>query len=385
MNIATGNQVLTVLGMMSGTSLDGVDAAILRTDGEGVAEPGARLFQPYDRQEREVLRAALAAAPLAAADIPPPAFAAAAAVVDAAHLRAIEALLDQARLARREIDLVGFHGQTVFHAPERRITIQLGDGEALARAAGIDVVWDFRSADIAAGGQGAPLVPAYHRALAVAAGLEPPLALVNIGGVANITWIGKDGELIAFDTGPGNALIDDLVAARAGMRMDEDGRLAAAGHVDDAVLARLLAESFFEKRPPKSLDRNDFSIEPVAGLGLEDAAATLAAFTAEALARAARHLPRPPRRWIVCGGGARNPVILRQLAARVPAPATVETAGDHGWREEFVEAEAFAYLAARSLRGLPLTFPGTTGVEKPVLGGRLAMARPGEGARSASA
>jgi anhydro-N-acetylmuramic acid kinase len=388
MTVRAKNGIFTALGLMSGTSLDGVDAAILHTDGESIASHGPRLFQPYEEEEREALRNAIAAAPAArsAASFAarpyslPPVLAMAAEVVEAAHLRAIEALLSHARLRPDEIDIIGFHGQTVLHAPDRGLTVQLGDGETIARRSGIDVAWDLRSADMAAGGQGAPLVPVYHRALAKAAEIESPVAIVNIGGVANITWIGEGEPLIAFDTGPGNALINDVVHARTGAAMDENGSLAAQGRVDENILAALLADSFFQKPPPKSLDRNDFSIQPVAGLDIEDAAATLTAFTAEALASAARHMPVPPARWIVTGGGARNPVLMAELAARVPAPGIVLPARELGWAEEFIEAEAFAFLAVRSLRGLPLTFPGTTGVSSPLGGGRFAPAQPGPAA-----
>lgn len=393
MTVRTKGGISTALGLMSGTSLDGVDAAILRTDGESIAAYGPRLFLPYEEKEQMALRAAIAAAPAARSTASfaarpcslPPVLAMAAEMVEDAHLRAIEALLEDARLNPGDIDVVGFHGQTVLHAPDRGLTMQLGDGETLARRCGIDVIWDLRSADMAAGGQGAPLVPVYHRALARAAEIELPLAVVNIGGVANVTWIGEGEPLIAFDTGPGNALVNDLVHARTGASMDEDGRLAARGRVDEEALEALLADSFFEKPPPKSLDRNDFSIEAVAGLELEDACATLTAFTAEALARAARHFPAAPKRWVVTGGGARNPALLAELAARVPAPSIVAPARALGWAEEFIEAEAFAFLAVRSLRGLPLTFPGTTGVASPLCGGRFAQAHPGPAVESAGA
>jgi anhydro-N-acetylmuramic acid kinase len=361
----------TVLGMMSGTSMDGVDAAILVTDGETISDFGPRRFRPYSDTERNALRAAVAAArALTDRAHRPPELAEAERIVTESHAEAASALLEESGGA--DIDLVGFHGQTVFHAPERRLTVQIGDGQALARRLAIPVVHDFRAADVAGGGQGAPFVPVYHRALAVRAGLEPPVAIVNIGGVANLTWIGPGGALSAFDTGPGNALIDDLVRARTGNAMDEDGVLAAAGTVDTAVLARLMEHPYFARRAPKSLDRNDFSDSVVKGLSLEDAAATLAAFTARTIAGSIAERGGA-RQIVVAGGGARNPTILRMLADAANAP--VAGADALGWSADFIEAEAFAFLAARSVAGLPLTFPETTGVPRPMTGGVLVEPR----------
>ena len=364
---------LTALGLMSGTSMDGVDAAILITDGETIAAFGATHFRPYGANERALLAAALEEAPaLADRTQRPPALAAAESAIEAAHVAAVSALLAEAGLAPEDIDVIGFHGHTVLHDPARRLTVQIGDGERLAEATGIDTVWDMRAADMAAGGQGAPLASAFHRALALASGIDRPAAIVNLGGVANVTWLAADGAMLAFDTGPANALIDDLLRARTGRAMDEGGELAARGQANKAILTALLADLFFEVSPPKSLDRKSFSLRSVAGLSLEDAAATLTAFTAAALARAAEHMPAPPRVWILSGGGARNPSLVAAIRARLDRP--VRTAGELGWSEDFIEAQAFAYLAARSLRGLPLTFPGTTGVKEPLTGGRLARA-----------
>ncbi len=274
-------------------------------------------------------------------------------------------------------DIIGFHGQTVLHRPERRLTVQIGAGDALARLTGIPVAYDFRAADVAAGGQGAPLVPVFHRALAAGLDRPRPLLVLNIGGVANVTWLGAESDdPIACDTGPGNALIDDFVHARSGAAFDEGGETAARGRVDEAWLARALADPFFAKPPPKSLDRNAFAanVETLDELSLEDGAATLAAFTAASVARIVPHLPRPPQSVIVAGGGARNRTLMRMLAERF-APATVETADAVGWSADALEAQAFAFLAARHLRGLPITFPGTTGVVRAMTGG--VMARPG--------
>jgi anhydro-N-acetylmuramic acid kinase len=362
--------IMRAIGTMSGTSLDGVDVALLDTDGETIVGFGPTASRAYTAAERAVLRAALEAATgLEARDDRPGVLAEAERVVTDAHGEAIEAFAAANGIAAGDVDIVGFHGQTVLHRPERRLTVQIGDGPALARRLGIDVVHDLRAADVAAGGQGAPLVPIYHRAMVRHAGLGLPLAVLNIGGVGNLTFIGADGELIAFDTGPGNALIDDLVHARTGAAFDDGGALALAGRVNEAVLGRLLDHPYFAAPVPKSLDRGAFPDAAGAAVELstEDAAATLAAFTAAAVAAGAGRLPAPPRQWLVSGGGARNAAIMAALAARLRAP--VSSASDHGFDADFVEAQAFAYLAVRSFRGLPLTFPGTTGVSTPLSGG----------------
>jgi anhydro-N-acetylmuramic acid kinase len=359
---------MMVLGLMSGTSMDGVDAAMVATDGEAIAGFGPRLFRPYADDQRALLRAALAdARAVRDRGERPGAVAAAEAMVTAAHADAVAAL--RAAHPAAAIDLVGFHGQTVLHAPGRRLTLQIGDGAALARAVGVPVVFDFRAADVAAGGEGAPLVPVYHAALVARAGLRGTTAVVNLGGVANLTRIDPGGGLIAGDTGPGNALLDDLVRQRTGAALDEDGRLARAGRVDEGALAALLDHPWFARPLPKSLDRNAFSLEPVAGLATADAAATLVAFTAAAVARGLAAAGGADQ-VILSGGGARNPVLVAAIAAACRVP--VKDAGALGWSADFIEAEAFAYLAARSLRGLPLSFPGTTGVPAPTTGGRIA-------------
>jgi anhydro-N-acetylmuramic acid kinase len=362
-------EVQNVIGLMSGTSLDGVDAAFLTTDGEGVAVCGAALTAPYDADLRAVLHAAIAEARKVAEGAPVPhSIREAERRVTEAHAEAVTALLVKAGRAARDVALIGFHGQTILHRPERRWTWQIGDGALLARLTGIDVVNDFRLADVKAGGQGAPLVPLFHAALVREAKvLSPPVAVVNIGGVANVTYVGE--TVLAFDTGPGNAPIDDWAQRHTGKPVDENGTLASAGNVDSRVLDAMLAHAFFEKKPPKSLDRMDFGTAAVQHLNAADGAATLTAFTAASIARAREYFPEPATAWIVCGGGRHNPVLMDQLRARVNAP--VFSAEDVGWRGDFIEAEAFAYLAARSVRGLPLSLPTTTGVREPMHGGKL--------------
>lgn len=364
---------IAALGLMSGTSQDGVDAALIETDGEAVARFGPTAYRAYGDDERALLRAAIAAsAALTDRTARPDVLARAEALVTAAHAQAVEALLAAHRLARDQVAVVGFHGQTVLHRPQQALTVQIGDGAALARRLGIAVVYDFRAADVAAGGQGAPLAPLFHRALVQRSGHRQPVAVLNIGGVANVTYV--DGDcVIACDTGPGNALIDDFLRARTGQPMDADGRMAAAGRVDEAMLAAVLARPFFALPPPKSLDRNDFSAFAAAlgAASLADGAATLTALTARAVAHVVPLLPQAPRSWIVAGGGAHNPTLLRMLAAAL-APAVVETADQAGWASDALEAQAFAFLAVRSLRALPLSLPGTTGVPRPLTGGVLA-------------
>ncbi len=359
---------MIVLGLMSGTSMDGVDAAVLATDGETIANFGPRRFRPYSAGERAILRAALIdAKAIGRRDERPGAVAHAEAIVTDAHADAVARLL--AENPGVAVGMIGFHGQTVLHAPERRLTVQVGDGRALARRLGLPVVFDFRAADVAAGGEGAPLVPVYHAALVARSGLTGTVVVVNVGGVANLTRIAPDGSLVAGDTGPGNALIDDFVAARTGATMDTDGRIAAAGKVDADALAALGADPWFDAPMPKSADRGRFAWEPVAGLSTEDGAATLTAFTARAIARGIEAAGGADR-VIMSGGGARNPMLVATLAEATRLP--VARADDLGWSADFLEAEAFAYLAVRSACGLPLTFPGTTGVSAPTRGGVLA-------------
>lgn len=359
------------IGLMSGTSMDGVDVAAIETDGERVAWMGPSSTVPYAPGLRARLDRAVRDPAAAAPDL-----GALTRDLTDAHATAVEVLLPMLLATRRRVDVVGFHGHTLFHRPAEHRTRQLGDGPGLAARLGIDVVYDFRSADVAAGGQGAPLAPVYHQALAAL--LAKPVAMLNLGGVGNVTWIGER-ELIAFDTGPGNGLIDDWVRARADRPYDDGGRIAAAGLIDEARLAILLAHPYFDRPPPKSLDRLDFTLAPVEGLALEQGAATLAAFTVRAVARAEEHFPAAPRRWLVTGGGRRNATLMRMLQEALAAPVEpIEAIGADG---DALEAQAFAFLAVRSLCGLPISFPRTTGVPEPLCGGRLARAT---GSRSAS-
>jgi anhydro-N-acetylmuramic acid kinase len=355
---------MRALGLMSGTSMDGVDAAALETDGRRILGFGPASALPYPPGERALLRSALGKWP------------------GDEGLEPVEALVRRRHaeaVARFEgIELVGFHGQTLAHEPRGRGTHQIGRGDLLAQESGLPVVWDFRTADVASGGEGAPLVPFFHHACARWIGAGAPVAFLNLGGVGNVTWVDpaaaapeEPAALVAFDTGPGNALIDDFLSARLGVDCDAGGAVAAAGRVDEAVLAGLAAHPFIARTPPKSLDRQDFHgfLDRVAHLSTEDGAATLAALTVACVAEAARHFPRPAERWLVCGGGRHNLTLMAMLGRTSNAPVEpVEAAGLDG---DMLEAQAFAYLAVRVLEGLPTSSPGTTGVRLPVSGGRI--------------
>ena len=367
---------VTAIGLMSGTSYDGVDVALIETDGEEIGSLGPTGYRPYSDQERDLLRRAIAVATnLGDRTERPKILAQVEELVTDMHAEAVEAFLAANGMAASAVGVVGFHGQTVLHRPDRGLTVQIGDGRALDARLGIPVVYDFRAADVAAGGQGAPVVPVFHRALVRLLKRAHPVGVLNLGGVANVTFIDGNVELIAFDTGPGNALIDDFVRLRTGQPRDDDGRTAAAGKVDEDAVTRVLKHPFFAKPPPKSLDRNAFrhwAMEEgrLTEKSTEDALATLTAVTAASVAHATKVLPRAPAGWLVAGGGTRNPTLMRMLAQRL-APVSIETAGAVGWSADALEAQAFAYLAVRTLKGLPLTFPTTTGVPRPLTGGVL--------------
>ncbi|MGE0733797.1 MAG: anhydro-N-acetylmuramic acid kinase [Alphaproteobacteria bacterium] len=358
----------TAIGLMSGTSYDGVDAAMLRTDGRRRVAFDAATTTPYSDDLRRSIAAVLGGKG--------PVDAVARALTDV-HADAVRALLAKMAMPPSAVDVIGFHGQTILHAPHERRTWQIGEGQRLADLVGIEVVNDFRTADVLAGGQGAPFVPVFHAVLAEA--LAKPLAILNIGGVSNVTFIGADFDagdpappresLLAFDTGPGNALLDDFVRRRTGKNFDRDGALAMAGRPDRSALRRLLANDYFARRPPKSLDRDAFDAAGIESLLTEDGAATLAAFTVESIGLALEHLPARPRRWLVTGGGRHNRAIMAGLALRLAAP--VDPVEAVGWNGDALEAQAFGYLAVRSRLGLPLSFPGTTGVPHPMPGGIL--------------
>lgn len=356
-----GKMSRRALGIMSGTSMDGVDLALLDTDGESIHEFGASLSVPFADDLRRDLAGALTT-PLQALMVERD--------YTLAVADAVKGFMASKRIRRDEIDVIGFHGQTVLHRPKDGVTWQLGDPSLLAERTGLPVVADFRRRDMAAGGQGAPLVPLYHEALALKTALKLPVAVVNIGGVANLTYLGEDGTILAFDTGAGNALLDDWMLERTGSAYDEGGQVALTGQAHEVLVQTFLSHPYLDLMPPKSLDRNDFTLGVLYAYGgdlsTQDGAATLAEVTARAIAEARRHLPDVPRQWLICGGGRHNEAIMQRLSAHLPGVTPVETVG---WRGDVLEAEAFAYLAVRAVRGLPLSLPETTGAIRPVTGG----------------
>ncbi len=389
------SKLMRALGLMSGTSMDGIDVAVIETDGADVVHRGGARTYPYSPEFRDKLRSGLDdARRIRAREDRPGRLALIEQYLTDLHAEAVQQFCEDFLIEPADIDVIGFHGQTVLHRPvqvvhrlddyragvpdqsdarrDTMLTVQIGDGSRLARATGIDVVHDLRAADCAAGGQGAPLVPVYHRAL-VAALPQRPIAVLNVGGVANLTYIDAKGEMIAFDTGPGNAMVDDWMAKRKGHPHDPDGRFAAQGHVHDDYVSEYLKHSHFALTPPKSLDRNAFALELVDTLSDADGAATLTAFSAQAVAHARAHLPQEPELWVITGGGRRNRTLMSMIAAAVEnAVVPAETVG---WDGDAIEAEAWAYLAVRALKGLPNSFPETTGASAPTVGGVLAQGR----------
>ena len=362
------------IGLMSGTSMDGIDLAAMTTDGVSTVNRGPSAFEPYDASFRRLIEAALETAKgIKERAQRPGELAALEREITMRHAQAVRRFLqDHPGLAP---DVIGFHGQTVLHRPERALTVQLGDGALLAAETGFPVVWDMRANDMVHGGQGAPLVPAYHAALAAMLPQDLkrfPVCFVNIGGISNVTWVPEEGDPVAFDSGPGNALIDQWVSARGGIPYDAGGMIASEGGVARAVVERYLENPFFGRPAPKSLDRSDFTLELAESLDLADGARTLAAVSAEGILQAARIMPRRPSLWIVCGGGRKNPLIVGDLKEGAAGDgADVALAEDAGFDGDAMEAEAWAYLAVRALEGLPLTFPTTTGCREPVSGGVL--------------
>ena len=365
---------MRVLCFMTGTSLDAVDMAVLETDGEAIHAFGPAAERKLTVETRAIVEDAIAAARAWPRGEPAPdIFETAAAAIAEEHLAAAGAFLAEMGADAGRIDLVGAHGQTVLHeapgAGRPGRTVQLIDAHRLAEGLGLPVAFDFRAADVAAGGQGAPLAPIYHQALARFSRMEAPVAVLNLGGVGNVTLIGEGGVLEAFDTGPANGMIDLFVQSRSEARCDENGALARSGRIHEPIVAAYLGHAHFRAKGPKSLDRFDFSLDAVADLSLEDGAATLTAFAAESVVLGLAACSQTPRRVIACGGGRHNPALMHAIRKRLQAP--VSSADWVGWRGDSMEAEAFAYLAVRTFTGLPISFPGTTGVPEPLPGGRI--------------
>ena len=359
---------LCALGLMSGTSLDGIDIALLVTNGEAVSKFGPTGTMPYSTSLREKIRSTLGGI----GDV-----AGAEEQVTEAHISAVKDFLTQHSINSAEIDLIGFHGHTILHSPLYGKTWQIGDGKRLAQELSIDVIADFRGADIASGGEGAPLAPIFHKALAQ--NLDLPLCILNIGGVANLTWISEEEAMVAFDTGPGNALIDDWMLQHTGKTMDVNGTLAATGRIDKTALKELLTDPYFRRPAPKSLDRNHFSERATRVLTRTNAAdhvATLTAFTAQAVLLGLRNLPQPPLQFLVSGGGRKNNTLMKHLQTELKTP--VNSVESVGWCGDAMEAQLLAFLSVRSRYGLPISFPTTTGVTTPITGGRFFRAVQGK-------
>ena len=358
---AMKSKLFRAIGLMSGTSIDGIDAALVETDGVGHVRPIAFVPYSYDQNFRSKLRQLFGKRES----------------TQDPQINVIEQELTQlhaeivklADISRKDVHVIGFHGQTLWHQPKEGVTYQIGDGARLAKVTGIPVVNDFRSADMKAGGQGAPLVPLYHRALA--ADLPKPVAILNVGGVSNVTWIGgdRDEDILAFDVGPGNAPLDDWILHHTGEAFDEYGVLAASGTIHFDLIDKMMTHPFFKKKPPKSLDRGTFVNLVPETLSPADGAATLTKMIAFGVANSLKYMPKKPLRLYVTGGGRHNNTLMRCLSDLLGLP--VSTVDDLGWSGDGLEAEAFAYLAVRSRLGLPLSVPGTTGVKEPVTGGKF--------------
>lgn len=358
---------ITAIGLMSGTSMDGIDVALIRTDGETMVEALAFDAVDYDADQRALLAEAMTLSTgLQSRDARPGKLSAIEGDITRWHADAINRFCQKHAVNKASEIVVGFHGQTVLHRPEIAMTVQLGDGQALANATGLRVIADMRANDMVYGGQGAPLAPAYHAALATSVPGRP-VAFVNIGGVGNVTFVDESGNLLAFDSGPGNALMDDWCLRHTGKPVDIDGALARSGKVDESALAELRRHQYFHEAPPKSLDRASFTLDAVKHLAPADGAATLMMFTAHSIADSASWCSKTPEYWVICGGGRKNRFLMECLASLIDAPVVpaeaIHADGDA------IEAEAWAYLAVRSMNGLPLTWPGTTGAREPVSGG----------------
>lgn len=370
----------TAIGLMSGTSMDGIDVALLRSDGEQLIEFGPTYSIAYTPSERELLESALQdALSITTREQRPGILGEAERRVTQSHIHAVQEFLHIEELEVESIDLLGFHGQTVLHKPSEQMTVQIGDGLKLAREVGIDTVFDLRAADIEAGGQGAPLVPVFHQALAGLLNLDDPICFVNVGGISNVTYLRGHEAPIAFDTGPGNALIDQWVQSEGGIPYDSGGAIASEGRIVPTIVERYMASSYFNKPLPKSLDRLDFPPLETKCAELSDGARSLVRVSAEAIFSCLNYVSEPPRHWIICGGGRLNKTLMEDIGElALLHGGEAHSAEDVGLDGDMLEAQAFAYLAIRSVKGLPLTFPTTTGCPKPAKGGVFAACNDGK-------
>jgi anhydro-N-acetylmuramic acid kinase len=351
--------LFTILGCMSGTSLDGIDLAILKTDGEMIIETAKTYYHPYAQDQKNKIAKAFMKDEfdddVRLAEL----------IVTESHINAIRKFIAQDNIS---FDYIGFHGQTITHDPVQKFTWQIGDAKKIASEFNVPVIYDFRTNDVDHGGQGAPLLPVYHRALIQDSNLELPTVIINIGGVSNITYL-SDTDLIAFDCGAGNALMDSVMQSEFQKPFDENGEIARIGMVNHKIIDELLSDKFFELLPPKSLDRNPWKLEPLHNLDPKDRVATLLEFTIKGIEKGIALLPEPPNHIFITGGGRNNSYLMQLLIERLPSP--VRSVDELGWNGDFIEAQGFAYMAARHLKSLPISFSGTTGVKTPLSGGKL--------------
>ena len=359
-------KILNALGILSGSAIDGVDITFIKTDGVDVFETGHTITVPYEDELRQKIRSVLGLKP----DTPENQNLLNEVEKELTQFWA-EAVKDYIATYDVEVDVIGLDGHTVCNEPKNHFIYQLGDGELLSKLTGIKVVYNFHSADIAAGGQGAPLGVTFYNAITMQK--EKPLAVVDISGISSISWIGSYGEMVSFHSGPGNAAIDEWVMKHAGMHMDYNGKLAITGVVNEQIVSALMKHKYFAKYPPKSTHREEFKekLEHLEGLSLEDGAATATAFVAESIAYSLLlYVPEIPKKIMVCGGGAKNPTLMRFLRQRLP-DVEVCTAEDWGQNSIAVGVQTIAFLAVRRLYYLPISFPTTTGVYEPMIGGKL--------------
>lgn len=351
----TDAKVYRAIGMMSGTSLDAVDIALIETDGNQYINPIAASSFPYLPQEREIVKSCFGKKQASVQAIN---------IITNAHIKAL-------RNFGHDADIIGFHGQTIFHDPQNQITVQIGDAQKIANTLKTDVIADMRQNDIQNGGQGAPLLPLYHRARSISCKLPLPAAIINIGGVSNITWVGgkNDNQILAFDCGPGNALLDDFILSRTNKPFDKDGAIAATGAPDQSMINTWLNAPYFHEKPPKSLDRDAWNTETINALSTSNGAATLLQFTAQSILRGLKQCPAMPRQIYITGGGRLNQFLMQEIQRQ--SNIKTQSVEALGWDGDALEAEGFAYLAVRSKIGLPLTLTQTTGVKAPLTGGKL--------------
>lgn len=357
---------LWAVGLESDTAISGIDVAFIKTDGVDIYERRKCFSRPYSPMMREAIHSVLG--PNGQKD--QEYLKSVEDLLTQEHIKAVQELMDSLDISPRQIDVIGFSGHTIFNRPSEKISVQIGDDEQMFKAFGIPVVSRFYQADLLSGGQGAPIFSVYYEALARE--LPKPLVIFSIGGISSLTFIGENGELIAFDVGVGNMLLDRWMQEKLGAEMDFDGLWAAKGNVNERLLHKLMQHKSIKRQPPKALERTDFEdcLQDVEGCSIADGAATLTAFTCEALIDAVqKFLPVSPTLFIVTGGGAYNPSMIKYLRQRLSGE--VKTAEEIGWDSMCIDAESFAFLAVRSLHGLPFTYPTTTGVPFPLSGGKI--------------